>query len=96
MPGLPTFISMHILGINSRLTVKPSELQHHIREMGVATIGCNPRKIPRRIKPVNAKQIPQPPEKNSEAQRMGMIKHHDEGCSKRMTQAPDGKSLVNE
>jgi hypothetical protein len=72
-------------------SVTSSELRHHIREMMVATIGCNPRKIPMRIKPVSAKQILEPREKNSEAKRMGMIKHHYEGCSKRMKQPPDGK-----
>jgi hypothetical protein len=77
-------------------SVTPSELRHHIREMMVATIGCNPQKIPRRIKPVNAKQILKPPEKNSEAKRMGVIKHYNEDCSKRMKQGSDGKSWVDE
>jgi hypothetical protein len=37
--------------------------------MMVATIGCNPRKILKQIKLVNAKQTLEPREKNSEATR---------------------------
>jgi hypothetical protein len=73
-------------------SLTPSELRHHIREVMAATIGCNPQKIPRRIKPVNAKQIREPHEKNSETKRMGLTKYHNEDCSKRMKQEPDGKS----
>jgi hypothetical protein len=76
-------------------SVTLSELRHHIPEIMVA-IGCNTRKIPRRIKPVNAKQILEPCKENSEAKRMGLVKHHDEDCSKRMKQAPDRKNWVDE
>jgi alpha-ketoglutarate-dependent taurine dioxygenase len=75
--------------------VTPSELRHHIREMMVATIGCNPRKIPRRITSVNAEQILETREKNSEAKRMCVIKHPNEDCNKRVEQVPDEKSWVD-